>query len=164
MKNKKVYITDVLFERSRRLLRSFAPSGSKATEGVVYWFGFETPVASIVTTLLVPDADVSWGCISTSAVANAQVLTSVVGTPLVLIGQAHSHPGSDVRHSDVDDRQTFPRFEGAISVVVPCFARRKFDLGKCGVHRFAGGQYGLVPGEKVPDHLVVLPGERDFRR
>ena len=164
MKSKKVYITDELLERSRGLLKSFARPGSEATEGVVYWFGFETPLASFVTTLMVPDAKASWGCISTSAVANAEVLTSIVGTPLGLIGQAHSHPGSDVRHSDVDDRQTFPRFEGAISVVVPYFARRKFDLGTSGVHRFVGGRYCLVSGEDLRDHLVVLPGERDFRR
>lgn len=164
MQNKKVYITDALLERSRRILHSFATSGPEASEGIVYWFGFDTAEASVVTTLMVPDAVASWGCISTSAEANAEVLLSVVGTPLILIGQAHSHPGSDVRHSPIDDRQTFPRFEGAISVVVPYFARRRVDLLKCGIHRFNGGAYEIVPPKSNEEHLVVLPGEHDFRK
>lgn len=164
MQSKKVYITDVLWERSRRLLNSFAAVGSEATEGIVYWFGFETADVGIVTTLLVPDATASWGCISTSAEANAEVLMSVVGTPLVLIGQAHSHPGSDVSHSPIDDRQTFPRFDGAISVVVPHFARNVVGLQECGVHRFVDGAYKNVPPSENEDHLVVLLGERNFRK
>lgn len=164
MKNElsKIYITESLLERSRALLASFITEAER-TEGVVYWFGLELPGKSIVTSLMVPNAETNWGCISTSPKANAEVLMSIVGTPLVLIGQAHSHPGAMVRHSDIDDRQTFPRFEGAISLVVPHFALRGIDLERCGVHRFMDGAYQLLPTEDVLDHFVVIPGERDFR-
>lgn len=161
-KRSKIYISDTLLERSGELLASF--SDPEPAEGIVYWFGFELAGKSVITSILVPNANTNYGCVSTTAEANAQVLMSVVGTPLVLIGQAHSHPGSIVRHSDVDDRQTFPRFEGAISVVAPYFARRGMDLNHCGVHRFIEGEYRLLKPGKVRDHLVVVPGERDFRQ
>ncbi|HEY9404245.1 MAG TPA: hypothetical protein VIQ24_16430 [Pyrinomonadaceae bacterium] len=110
-----------------------------------------------------PDAEARAGCVSTSAEANAEALTVVVDTPLVLIGQAHSHPGDDVLHSEVDDRNTFARFDGAISVVVPHFGRDGIDLRRCGVHRHERGVFRPLMQDEVSMHLVVLPGEADFR-
>ena len=61
-------------------------------EGVVYWFGLELGERAMVTTLVVPDADTTRGSIRTSAAANAEALSVITDTPLVLLGQAHSHP------------------------------------------------------------------------
>jgi hypothetical protein len=158
----KTYISDTLLVRTADLLASFAKPDR--SEGIVYWFGFSHELRSVVTTLIVPNAESNGGCISTSSRANAEAVMSVFGTPLVLIGQAHSHPGMEVGHSDVDDRQTFPRFEGAISVVVPHFAKKGIQLEACGVHRFIEGKYRVLKEKDVSDHLVVVPGERDFRR
>ena len=160
--NSKIYITETLLGRSAVLLASFADP--QRCEGIVYWFGFDDGSRSVVTTLIVPDAEANWGCVATSAEANAEAVMSVFGTPLVLIAQAHSHPGVDVNHSDVDDRQSFPRFEGAVSVVVPHFAKKGIELSCCGVHRFIDGKYRILNWQDVPNHLVVVPGERDFRR
>lgn len=158
----RIHISDALLERTAALLASFAEDAP--SEGVVYWFGLDLGGNCIVTSLIVPDAHASWGCIATTPEANAEVLRSIVGTPLVLIGQAHSHPGRDVRHSDYDDRQTFPRFEGAISLVVPDYAKAGIHLPSCGVHRFVGGTYRLITPRRVKEHLSVIPAEKDFRR
>lgn len=157
-----VYITENLLERTRVLLASFANKGG--SEGVVYWFGFELGEVSVVTTLIVPDADTSWGCIKTSPQANAQALSAIIGTPLVLLGQAHSHPGRDVRHSPTDDRETFASFDGAISVVVPNYGQEQIDLETCGIHRHSGGTFQYIEAPKISDHIQVLPGEADFRK
>jgi hypothetical protein len=156
-----IHITDALLARTGLLLASFAEH--RLSEGVVYWFGLEAGGVSVVTTLVVPDADTGMGCVSTSVEANAEALTSIVGTPLVLIGQAHSHPANKVRHSWVDDRDTFARFDGAISVVVPYFGRRGVKLRRCGMHRHEGGSFRLLGRGEIGRHLVVLPGEADFR-
>jgi hypothetical protein len=155
-----IHITDALLARTGELLASFAKR--RPSEGVVYWFGLESGNMSVVTTLVVPDAEARAGCVSTSSEANAEALTALVGTPLVLIGQAHSHPGDDVRHSEVDDRDTFARFDGAISVVVPYFGRSGVNLVRCGVHRHEGGVFRPVRRDEVSRHLVVLPGEANF--
>jgi hypothetical protein len=82
---------------------------------------------------------------------------------LDLLGQAHSHPGAHVQHSPLDDADTFSRFEGMISVVVPYFGRYGLQLHACGIHRYLHGRFWPISAEDVGRHLVVLPGERDFR-
>lgn len=156
-----VYITENLLERTRELLASFAEN--TASEGVVYWFGVESEDSAVVTTLVVPNADTSFGCIRTSPQANAQALTAIVGTPLILLGQAHSHPDTGVRHSGTDDNETFARFDGAISVVVPHFGKEGIYLETCGIHRHLGGAFRFIETAGISDHIRVLPGEADFR-
>lgn len=157
-----VYITKELLERTRELLASFADVSR--SEGVVYWFGFELEESAVVTTLVVPDADTSWGCIRTSPQANAQALSVIVGTPLILLGQAHSHPGSGVRHSPTDDDETFASFDGAISIVVPHYGREGINLETCGIHRHTGGAFRFIETSEISEHIKVLPGEADFRK
>jgi proteasome lid subunit RPN8/RPN11 len=154
-----VFITDELARRSAMLLDSFAQEGP--SEGVVYWFGLDQPGAAIVTTLVVPDADTSRGCIRTSARANAQAIELMVGTPLVYIGQVHSHPGAHVWHSATDDTDTFARCDGVISVVVPWFGRYGLHLDQCGVHRHIGGRFRRI--EHIDDHIRLIPGFADLR-
>jgi hypothetical protein len=157
-----VYITKELLERTGGLLASFAEDNR--SEGVVYWFGFELEENAVVTTLVVPDADTFWGCIRTSPQANVQALSVIVGTPLILLGQAHSHPGSGVRHSPTDDNETFASFDGAISVVVPHYGREGINLEACGIHRHTGGAFRFIEPSEISEHIKVLPGEGDFRK
>jgi hypothetical protein len=157
-----VHVSDTLLSETGRLIASFAEG--RDSEGVVYWFGIEVGDKAVVTTLVVPDADTTYGCISTTPEANGEALGVIVGTPLVLIGQAHSHPGNGVRHSPFDDRETFARFEGAISIVVPYYARRGVDLRLCGVHRHINGAFQLINKKQLPEHIVIVPGQADLRR
>jgi hypothetical protein len=156
-----VYITDVLLAKTTRLLVSFAAEDD--SEGVVYWFGLELGLKAIVTTLVVPATDTTGGRISTSPAANADAVRVTVDTPLVLLGQAHSHPSRNVDHSWVDDRDTFGQFPGAISVVVPHFARHGIDLAVCGVHRHLDGCFRRLRTRDLAAHLRVLPGSVDLR-
>lgn len=157
-----VYISAAQMETTGYILASFA--AEHPSEGIVYWFGLELGARAVVTSLVVPDADTSHGDVVTSAAVNAEALSVTVGTPLVLLGQAHSHPRDYVRHSEVDDRETFAQFPGALSVVVPYFGREGVDLQRCGMHRHLEGRYRFIPPERVHEHLQVLPGVADFRR
>lgn len=154
-----VYITNELAQQTAALLESFALR--RPSEGVVYWFGIESESAAIVTTLIVPDANTGDGSIRTSAQANAAAVGVIVGTPLVYLGQAHSHPGSHVVHSQIDDEETFARFDGAISVVVPWFGKYGLHVEECGVHRHVGGRFREI--RDVNAHLRILPGLADLR-
>lgn len=156
-----VCIPETLLTRTAELIASFAER--RPSEGVVYWFGLEYGGRAVVTTLVVPDADTSTGAIRTSVEANAQALGVAVGTPLVLLGQAHSHPAAGVQHSRTDDEDTFARFDGALSLVVPYFARYGIDLGACGLYRHVAGRFRPVPPSAMAEHLVVLPGVADLR-
>lgn len=155
-----IYISDVLAARTAELLDSFAQF--RPSEGIVYWFGFEFGDRAVITTLVVPDADTSGGAVSTSVEANAEAIALLVDTPLVHLGQAHSHPCTNVGHSPIDDMETFSRYDGAISVVVPWFGRYGFDLGECGVHRHIDGRFQRI--RNVHDHMRVFRGFTDLRR
>jgi len=155
-----IYLSEDLAKQTADLLGSFARN--RPAEGVVYWFGLELGDRAVVTTLIVPDADTTGGSVLTSAEVNAEAISLVADTPLVYLGQAHSHPGWRVAHSAVDDRETFARFEGAISVVVPWFGRYGFTLEDCGIHRHIGGHFRPVRNPK--DHLRLIPGVSDLRR
>jgi hypothetical protein len=154
-----IYLTDELAQQTARLLDSFA--SHRPSEGVVYWFGIEHGKVAVVTTLVVPDADTKDGSVRTSAQANAEAVGVITGTPLVYLGQAHSHPGHHVSHSSVDDEQTFARFDGALSVVVPWFGRYDLRIDQCGVYRHIGGRFRLVQNLDV--HLRIIPGRADLR-
>lgn len=157
-----VMISNSLLVRTADLLASFA--AEREAEGVVYWLGIEVGTKAIITTLAVPDADTRYGCVLTTPEANARVLAAMVGTPLVLIGQAHSHPRHKVRHSRFDDEHTFARHEGALSVVAPYFGRRGININRCGIHRYINGHFRVVGRADLSQHLVVIPGEIDFRK
>ncbi|MDB4913706.1 MAG: hypothetical protein JWM95_1350 [Gemmatimonadetes bacterium] len=156
-----VHVAEGIMEETARLLTSFAAAAE--SEGVVYWFGLELGELAVVTTLIVPDADTSTGAVQTSAAVNAEAIGAVAGTPLVLLGQAHSHPSRWVGHSSVDDRDTFAQFPGALSVVVPYYGRHGMELASCGVHRHIEGTYRRIRDTDVEEHLRVLPGVRDMR-
>jgi hypothetical protein len=154
-----VYLPTLLADQTAVLLNSFAEQ--RPSEGVVYWFGLEAATFAVVTTLIVPDVDTTDARVRTSVIANAGAIAAIAGTPLVYLGQAHSHPGWHVDHSLVDDRETFARFDGALSVVVPWFGRYGFALEQCGVHRHIDGRFERV--QAVGEHLRLLPSTKDLR-
>jgi len=156
-----IYITEEVLSRTANILLDFAkPTPS---EGVVYWFGIEGSHAGAVTTLIVPNATTSWGCITTSAEENARVLRTIIGTNLVLLGQAHSHPRNHVRHSRIDDRDTFANFDGAISVVVPYYGRKGIRLTRCGIHRHISGSFQVIQPKNISSHIRVIPNTINLR-
>lgn len=162
-----VYVTAGQLRETAGLLASFADRAGGPeweSEGVVYWFGLELGAQAVVTTLVVPDADTTGGGVRTSAAANAEATEVMIGTPLVLLGQAHSHPYQFVGHSRVDDDDTFAQFPGALSVVIPFFGREGMELEQCGVHRHMNGRFQRIGARNVERHLRVLPDVADFRR
>lgn len=158
-----VFLTKEQLDETARLLESFAPPGDEH-EGIVYWFGLELGESAVVTTLVVPDADATYGSVRTSPEANAEAVALTIGTPLVLLGQVHSHPSEWVEHSYVDDRDTFAQWNGALSVVVPWYGRQGIHIESCGVHRHFGGRYEWIPAERVGEHLQVLTSRVDLRK
>jgi len=156
---KTIFISNELAQRTAELLNSFA--SRRPSEGVVYWFGIESANFAVVTTLIVPDAETGAGSVRTSPEANAEAIDVITGTQLVYIGQAHSHAGPNVCHSQVDDEETFASFDGVISLVIPWFGRYGFQVEHCGVYRHMGGRFRLI--QDVGEHLQILPGIADLR-
>jgi hypothetical protein len=67
-----------------------------------------------------------------------QLITSLAEGTFVLC-RVHSHP-SEAYHSDLDDLNMLISHEGAISIVVPGFAREPIDLAHCSVNELVHGR------------------------
>ena len=75
-----------------------------------------------------------------------------------LIGQIHTHP-TDAYHSDTDDTYPIATTLGAISVVIPYFARQPFALSRCAVYRLIAGRgwVGMTPEEATALIQITEP-------
>jgi hypothetical protein len=69
----------------------------------------------------------------------------------------HSHPRG-AYHSDLDDANAVITHQGAISIVVPYFARAPLRLEDCAVHQLEHGRGWLpLPRAEVLRRFEVLP-------
>lgn len=65
-------------------------------------------------------------------------LIAGLGPGMFVLCRVHSHP-EEAYHSDVDDLNMLISHEGAISIVVPDFARREIKLERCSVNELRHG-------------------------
>ncbi|HYW55765.1 MAG TPA: hypothetical protein VE934_02300 [Polaromonas sp.] len=127
------------------------PYGAIGHEGLALWFGDDRGDAVEITHLIVPHGP---GLVthplhlSLSLRAIAR-LTGLSGRlDRYWAGQIHSHPGVDVRLSEVDKRMGV-LVQDYLSVVCPHYAQQPVtDLRECGIHIFDRGAYRqLAPAE-----------------
>ena len=78
----------------------------------------------------------------------------------VLLAQAHSHPGSLIGHSDVDDGGAFSECPGVFSIVVPQFGRyglRRLLKRGVGIHeRIPEGCWRELPKAEVRKRFAIV--------
>ncbi len=72
-----------------------------------------------------------------------------------LLAQVHSHPGR-AYHSPMDDAYAVVTSPGGLSLVVPDFAARPFNVAECAVYRLTtGGKWAEVPLAKASRLIQV---------
>lgn len=124
-------------ERSQSSLRSAGRSGN---EGLVLWSGVQEGESFTIRTVTVPrqrairSADGVCVVVDGDALHQFNVETYRRGERL--IAQVHTHPGR-AYHSEMDDRYAVVTAPGGLSLVVPDFAVRPFDLRECAVYRLS---------------------------
>ena len=140
------------------------------SEGVVYWAGRQSGDRYFITAAVAPATVTSRYGFSTSHTANARYVEFICDNDLVHIAQVHSHPGSWVDHSPVDDGQTAFRSAGLVSIVVPNFsAEGMLPVKLWGVHRYEGGKFNRLSDKYAKERFIITAGElnqiitKDFR-
>jgi len=116
-------LTDATWKRMLGILAT-SPDG---VERVAYLDGIRTgdgtsPGMGIVTTVTVPHAVQSAGHFTVSAQEMSRAGAHLRQHGLVRLGQVHTHPGQDTRHSPTDDESAYSRKAGAVSIVLPWHA------------------------------------------
>jgi Prokaryotic homologs of the JAB domain len=72
-----------------------------------------------------------------------------------VIAQLHSHP-TDAYHSEMDDAFAIATVAGSLSIVVPDFAIRPFDIRDCSVHRLeTGGRWAELTSDAAARLISV---------
>lgn len=75
---------------------------------------------------------------------------------LVLLGQVHSHPGADTRHSDADDRLVLMARETMFSLVVANYGSGGITPTEgAGIHQFQDNQWVQI--SDADTSLIVVP-------
>ncbi len=124
-------------EKTQSHLRA---AGRGGNEGLALWSGVQEGSTFAVTTLVTPPQRAIRSpegiCVVVDGDALHKVNVETFRRGERLLAQVHSHPGR-AYHSPMDDRYAVVTSPGALSLVIPDFAVRPFDLGECAAFRLA---------------------------
>lgn len=158
----RLIIIEAVLQRLPQVLASYGRD--EEHEGVAYLGGMKCGEASVVLTAIAPEAQTTPGSFVTDVEANTAVVRALGKLGLILVGQAHSHPGDWVDHSEGDDKGALVRFEGYWSVVVPEYARQaSLPLDKCGLHCYKQGRFWRLTEKAMAARVKAIPFSVDLR-
>lgn len=115
-----VLVSRDVIDQSLRVLKS---AGRREHEGIVLWFAGKGDPAGVVTRVLEPAHTAHSDMFHIPKESIDKILVLCREKNLRLVAQVHSHPAMAF-HSSADNRWAIPRHVGALSLVVPYFARR----------------------------------------
>ncbi len=136
----------------------------RRVEQVCYFDGVVLEEGGVVTTMTIPRAKLEAGRFHVAPDAMSEAGKHLRALRFRRLAQVHTHPTEWTGHSPWDNEWAYSQLPGAISIVLPHFARRQPRLEQAGVHlRLDAGWRQLSPQE-VSQHIRLIPGILDFRR
>jgi hypothetical protein len=136
-----------------------AEPGREGLEAVVLWLGQRSDERDVqITAVHMPRQYAirsSYGvAVSVCEDALTELISTLSGGVFVPV-RLHTHPGA-AYHSSTDDENMLISHRGAISIVVPDFARREIDLTHCSVNELdAGHRWRELSDEEVQRRFMV---------
>jgi hypothetical protein len=150
-----------LLEVTRRTLALY-PSATPY-EGLAYWAGRQRDATTYFVTAIVPRQHREPQRVVADEEAVGEAARAARWLGLGLLGQVHTHPGSDVRHSDGDDQLVLMPFEGMLSLVLPGYAVSPVDINAVGVHQFQDGRWVWIRRDSASETIRIAPRLIDLR-
>lgn len=124
---------------TRELLRE---AGAQGLESAVVWVGRVTGVDTAEVLAAMRPRQVSYRTDEGVGVEVPQdalfELIAALPPGVVVLARVHTHPGA-AYHSELDDTNMLIAHDGALSIVVPDFARAPIDLQRCSVNELRHG-------------------------
>jgi hypothetical protein len=150
------------------MLDAFAAHGPDV-ERVAYLDGYavqpagDGPPVGLVTTLVLPAAELARGFYNVSAPAMSAAGQHLREYGMQRLAQVHTHGGSDTRHSPTDDGLAYSQRVGTVSIVAPAHASTRPAPADCGIHaRQVDGWVKLAPA-RAADLVRLVPSQLDLR-
>ncbi|WP_245431659.1 Mov34/MPN/PAD-1 family protein [Mesorhizobium atlanticum] len=130
-----------------------AAVGQSGYEGLGLWVGKATGETATVERALIPQQHLIRSASGVGVHMGGDELHRLnvwlFEHDLRILAQIHSHP-TDAYHSQTDDENAVATAIGSLSLVVPDFARRPFDLSSTAVYRLnAAGSWLEVPPQNA---------------
>ena len=153
---RRIDVPRTVLDETRELL---AELGSEGLESTVLWVGLVIGPQTAEVLAAVRPRQVAYRSDHGLAVEVPQdalsELISALPEGVFVLARVHSHPGA-AYHSELDDTNMLIAHEGAISIVVPDFARRPIDLTRCSVNELRHDRGWVeLDGAAVRDRLHV---------
>lgn len=130
-----IYFTKRVISEAIAHLRTV---GNRGLEGVALWAGKQVAGEFTVERVIIPVQKAfrtEHGLLYTVGPEELhRINVWLYENQMTLIAQIHSHPGA-AYHSETDDLYPIVTTVGALSLVVPDFARAPFELDNCAVYR-----------------------------
>jgi hypothetical protein len=152
-----VRIPAVAVEHTLTFLRR--AGAERNAEGVVLWLGKRTESGVEVLEALIPEQQAARDMFRIPPAAMAALLRHLGDTRTFIAAQVHSHPRRAF-HSHADDTWAIIRHVGALSIVVPDFARnasiQNFIAETAAYCLSRDNAWELVPPEDVQRQLTIV--------
>ncbi len=111
-------------------------------EGLVFWLGRTIGTDTLVAAVAVPPTEHRPDGVFVGEAAVAATTRAARAAGLGLVGQVHSHPGHDTRHSDGDDQLILMPFDGMFSLVVADYGHGSLHPEHgAGLHQHQNGRW-----------------------
>ena len=153
-----------LAEHANKHLRAVGMAGY---EGFALWAGKrEDPLFHVTECIIPAQRGMRYEegvCVRVDADELFRINVHLFRSGLELIAQLHSHP-TEAYHSDTDDAFPIATTAGALSLVIPDFAARPFDLTRCAVYRLDPSQGWVALHPREVARLVQVVTEHSVDR
>jgi proteasome lid subunit RPN8/RPN11 len=126
-------------------------------EGLVYWVGRRCEQDALAVSAVLPVSNHGLQHVFIAEVEVGRMSRRARAMGLAVVAQVHSHPGTDTRHSDGDDKLILMPFEGLFSLVVARYGDGSVVPGEgAGLHQYQDRRWVLI-APTTQDALVVVP-------
>lgn len=140
--------------------------GRRSCEAFALWAGRRQDGVFLVEELIIPAQEAlsfdDGVCVAVASPELFRINVHLHDEGLELIAQLHSHP-NEAYHSETDDRYPIATRAGALSIVVPNFARAPFTIESCAVFRLsARGEWVAVSVDEAC-RLIHVADEEEIQ-
>jgi hypothetical protein len=152
----RVLVPRSLAEESNERLREV---GRQKCEGFALWTGRRDGQEFLVEETIVPAQTALRSedgvCVTVDGAELFRLNVHLFETGRTLIAQLHTHP-HEAYHSDTDDTYPIATTAGALSLVIPDFAKHAFSLARCAVFRLCPQEGWVELEPAVVDRLIEV--------
>lgn len=136
-------------------------AGQQHMEGICLWVGYREGTSFIVSDLLIPKqrgvSSDSGLCAIIHGDELGRIGRMLYEAKKLLFGQLHTHP-TEAYHSVTDDENSIVTTLGGLSLVIPDFAVRPFELDNCAIYRLDADGIWAEMHPRAAAELIRIEG------